>query len=208
MMTRNVVLYTSPLLLRPRESKDRQLLLLDTIKEGDMKQPNAEVAARTRLRHRRIAVALSLAVALGVPAAYFAPLVLQYAEGTSAEKAIEWANARALGHFTYSLESERVDDEGTVTYSLKSNTDTVVHMELRYEFRWLPEFRSQSGPMVILPGPEVYRPGSYYELMNEDEYWESFYEWRSEYMNSRDDTEYRGRHSESDFAAEAVEFGA
>lgn len=139
-----------------------------------MEQSNSGVAARTRLRHRRIAIALSLAVAIGVPAVYFVPLALQYAEGPSAEAAIEWARQT---DYTYSFESQYVDDQGRTVYRLVSNTDPAIVNEMRYGFRWFPRVRISPS---VAPSLYVDDAGSYYELVNEEEWRRTYLEWDRE----------------------------
>ncbi|OUO85580.1 hypothetical protein B5F40_15710 [Gordonibacter sp. An230] len=132
--------------------------------------------ARARMRHRKIAAALCAAVALGAPAAYLAPLALQYAEGPSAEEAIADANDSAAHNnkAVYSLECEYFDAEGRTVYRLVSDTDPAIVQELRYGFRWLPDVRISP---AVVPSPHVDPPGPYYELVNDDEFLNAYFEW-------------------------------
>lgn len=148
------------------------IVIAVTSRSTDFRLPDA---ARTRLHHRRIAVALSLAVAIGVPALYFVPLVVKYAEGTSSEAALVWANRNSFYNgVTYALVSQYEDSEGRPVYRVASNTDPVVYREVRCLFRWLPE-------MYTLPGapvPSMQSPGPYYETANQEEFEETYARWR------------------------------
>ena len=139
--------------------------------------------AHTRMRHRALAIAACLAVAVGAPAAYFAPLCAQYAEGPSAEAAIADANRRNGRELSYSLESERTEPDGSVVYRLVSDSEPPVHYEQRYRFRWFPELSISSG----MPIPSIDMPGPCYEMVNEEEFMEAFVEW------SREQTHREGR---------------
>ncbi|MRX81641.1 hypothetical protein [Eggerthella guodeyinii] len=136
-------------------------------------------AGPKRMRDRKAAVAVALVAVLIQTALYFAPLVVQYAEGDTAEVAIATADGGAGGEYAFSLEREYADEEGRTVYRCVSDSRPAVVMELRREFRWLPQLRwSQS----VVPGPLIDDPGPYYELVNKDEWRESYLEWNREQM--------------------------
>ena len=137
--------------------------------------------AHTRMRHRAIAIAACLAVAVGAPAAYFAPLCAQYAEGPSAEAAIADANGCSRGYPCYSLESERAEPDGSVVYRLVSDSDPPVYREQRYRFRWFPEMSTAPGA----PMPSIDMPGPCYELANGDEFRKALAEWSRKRMDGK-----------------------
>lgn len=143
---------------------------------------NADRSRRKRMRDRRAAIALIAALA-AVPAigaaVYFPPLAAQYAEGPSAEAAIEWAERQGEWELAYSLEREYVDDEGRTVYRLVSDSQPAVVKEMRYGFRWFPEV---SVSPAVVPSVYVSDPGPYYGIANEDEWRESAAEWRSAQM--------------------------
>ena len=149
----------------------------------------ADDKRRKRMRDRKAAAAAAVVfVAVLVMAAlYFGPLVVQYAEGDTAEAAIATADGGAGGEYAFSLEREYADEEGRTVYRCVSDSRPAVVMELRREFRWLPQLRwSQS----VVPGPLIDDPGPYYELVNKDEWRESYLEWNREQM--RQETENGG----------------
>lgn len=144
----------------------------------------ADDKRRKRMRDRKAAVAAAVVfVAVLVMAAlYFGPLIVQYAEGDTAEAAIATADGGAGGEYAFSLEREYADEEGRTVYRCVSDSRPAVVKELRYGFRWLPQLRwSQS----VVPGPLIDDPGPYYELVNEDEWRVSYAEWSSEQWRRR-----------------------
>ena len=145
-----------------------------------MGQVENEGARRRRARIRKMAFVTAiaaLAIAAALLALYLVPLCARYAEGPSAENAVEWADRGAGGEYAFSLEREYVDEEGRTVYRLVSGSEPVVVMEARYGFRWLPDL--WWSPSVV-PGCIVLDPGPYYELANEDEWRRSYIEWDSE----------------------------
>ena len=121
-----------------------------------MGQVENEGARRRRARIRKTAFVTAiaaLAIAAALLALYFAPLCARYAEGPSAEEAVEWADRGAGGEYAFSLEREYVDGEGRTVYRLVSGSEPVVVMEARYGFRWA------SGSLVVaVRRPRLHRP--------------------------------------------------
>lgn len=146
----------------------------------------ADGKRRKRMRDRKAAAAVFVAV-LVMAALYFGPLISQRVEGPSAETAIAWAERGDGYDYAFALEREYADGEGRTVYRLVSDSQPAVVKELRYGFRWLPQLRwSQS----VVPGPLIDDPGPYYEIVNEDEWRQSFTEWDIE--RHRQETENGG----------------
>lgn len=169
-----------------------------------MGQVENEGARRRRARIRKTAFVTAiaaLAIAAALLALYFAPLCARYAEGPSAEEAVEWADRGAGGEYAFSLEREYVDGEGRTVYRLVSGSEPVVVMEARYGFRWLPDL--WWSPSVV-PGCIVLDPGPYYELANEDEWRRSYIEWDSE-QRRREGRDWLSLHPQKQPETEAAE---
>ena len=97
--------------------------------------------AHTRMRHRALAIAACLAVAVGAPAAYFAPLCAQYAEGPSAEAAIADANRRNGRELSYPRVRE-TEPDGSVVYRLVSTQSRPCTTGAALPVQVVPEPRS------------------------------------------------------------------
>lgn len=159
---------------------------------------------RTRIRKAALATAaVALAIAAALLALYLAPLCVSYAEGPSAEEAVEWADKGAGGEYAFSLEREYVDGEGRTVYRLVSDSEPVVVKEMRYGFRWLPDL--WWSPSVV-PGCIVLDPGPHYELANEDEWRQSYIGWDSE-QRRREGRDWLSLHPQGEQGTDATEGG-
>ena len=168
-----------------------------------MGQVENEGARRRRARIRKTAFVTAiaaLAIAAALLALYFAPLCARYAEGPSAEEAVEWADRGAGGEYAFSLEREYVDGEGRTVYRLVSDSEPLVYYEQRYRFRWFPELSVSPG----MPIPSIDMPGPYYEMVNEEEFMEAYVEWDSE-KTLREGRDWLSLHPQKQPETEAAE---